>query len=101
MSSQRVHKGPVTDIKFILNDNMIASSSTDGTIILWQIEKDAKLVLEHVYESPSTKTADGTRIAGVLKMEFNPAKSELLSLGADRRVTFWDLGGEKQIIRQL
>jgi WD40 repeat protein len=48
-----------------------------------------------------TKTSDGTHVAGVLKIEFNPAKNELLSLGADRRVTFWDLGGEKQIIRQL
>ena len=80
---------------------MIASSSTDGTIILWQIAQDAKLVLDHVYESPVTKTSDGTQVAGVLKIEFNSAKNQLLSLGADRRVTFWDLGGEKQTIRQL
>jgi hypothetical protein len=51
--------------------------------------------------SPSTKTADGLQIAGVLKMEYNVVKNELLSLGADRRVTFWDLNGDKSIIRQL
>ena len=68
---------------------------------MWSVTKDAKLEEAHVFTSPSTTGVDGVKIAGVLKMEYNASKNELLSLGADRRVTFWDLSGDKEMIRQL
>ena len=46
MSAQKIHKGPVTKIEIIdpKHDSLCASSSLDGSIILWEIQKIQKLI---------------------------------------------------------
>lgn len=36
--SQRVHKAPITAVKFAQNDELAVSSSIDGSIYLWNLK---------------------------------------------------------------
>ena len=77
---------------------MACSTSIDGTIILWHITKDLKLVSEVTLSNPAVKTPDGMMISGILKLEYNSSLNEILTLGSDRHVTFWSVD-KKEMIR--
>jgi hypothetical protein len=56
VATQRVHKAPVTAVRFIMNDAMVCSSSTDGTMTLFNITKDLRLEPTHTFSNPATLT---------------------------------------------
>lgn len=47
-SSQKIHKGQITALQMVgSNDQMVASSSMDGTIIIWRLQKLQSLQKMH------------------------------------------------------
>ena len=50
--------------------------------------------------TPLTKGTDGQILSGIIQLEYNANTHQLLTLGFDKRVTYWDLD-RLQVIRQL
>lgn len=96
---QRVHKAPVTAIKRFSQDTRAASSSIDGQIVIWDLSqkgKGAKLLVNiGTLDTLPTKGFDGEIKCGITHLALNERTNELLALGQDYRVTYWDLGTMK------
>jgi WD40 repeat protein len=96
---QRVHKAAITTIKHIENDKKAASSSIDGQIVIWDLlqkGKGAKPLLKiGQLDTLPTKGFDGQIKCGVTHLAYNEKTNELLALGQDHRVTYWDLKNMK------
>ena len=51
-------------------------------------------------DSPPTRTQDGNIVTGILSMQYNETSKQLLTLGLDRRVSYWNIEQGK-VGRQL
>ncbi|XP_067886704.1 coronin-2A-like isoform X2 [Heterodontus francisci] len=90
------HKANVLDIKWSpFDDYIIASSSEDCTIKIWDIPKYG--VLKNITNSKLDLQAHSRRV-GLL--EWHPtAKDILFSAGYDYRIMVWNLNSGEQLIR--
>lgn len=91
------HKGPVLDIAFSpFNDNILASSSEDCTIKIWQIPEGG--VTKDQTDAVQVLSGHG-RKAGTVN--FNPVANNVLATSAlDFKVKIWDIetGDEKHSV---
>jgi WD40 repeat protein len=81
----------------LLNDQQCASSSMDGTIILWNINSAiplSKLKVLSVAGSLGSPDSDNIKY-GVLSLAYNYQQHVLISCGQDRRLTFWEMNQHK------
>jgi len=53
-----------------------------------------------VLKAPAIKGVDGASLTGITAMEYNPNLNQLLALGLDQRVTYWNLQSQ-EVLRQL
>ena len=51
-------------------------------------------------DSPPTRTSDGSIVTGITQMQYSDISQQLVTLGLDRRVTYWDLERGK-VVKQL
>lgn len=83
------HKGPVLDIQWCpFNDNIIASSSEDTTIKVWQIPDYG---LTRTLTEPVVELHGHQRRVGLLAWHPS-ANNVLLSAGADCKIIIWNVG---------
>jgi WD40 repeat protein len=85
-SSQKQHQGLVTALKMIdESDSMLASSSLDGTIIIWRVQK-LKLLqkLHHIQIPPGPDN-------GVAGMAYVPHQNFLAVIDTKRRLSYLSL----------
>ncbi|KAK8214615.1 hypothetical protein IWZ01DRAFT_244763 [Phyllosticta capitalensis] len=90
----RGHTGPVLDTDWnAFNDNIVASSSDDGKVFIWQVPEDFSLYSdaeEPQDVAPVAKLAGHTRKVG--HVLFNPsAENVLASSSGDFTVKLWDV----------
>lgn len=80
------------------------SASSDGTIVLWDLSqkgKDTKALAQvGIMNTPPGKTANGQILTGIVQVLYNQLNEQLLVLGLDKRVTYWDLTS-CSLLRQL
>ncbi|XP_078070143.1 coronin-2B-like isoform X2 [Mustelus asterias] len=90
------HKANVLDIKWSpFDDYIIASSSEDSTIKIWEIPKCG--VLKNITNSKLDLQAHSRRVGLI---EWHPtAKDILFSAGYDYRVMIWNLNSGEQLIQ--
>ncbi|KAJ1527986.1 hypothetical protein ONE63_007914 [Megalurothrips usitatus] len=71
------HKGPVSDIHISSNNQQAVSASTDGSCIIWDIVRLARLQI---------------LFANSLFMacRFNPEGCQVLTAGTDRKIQYWE-----------
>jgi WD40 repeat protein/tRNA A-37 threonylcarbamoyl transferase component Bud32 len=81
------HGGMVLDLKASPDGRLVASSSMDGTVRVWDAEDLRPL---HVF------TGHGSPVTGVA---FLPVQKRILSVGRDRTARVWDLESEKELLR--
>ena len=82
------HKGTVTDIKFnLFNSSLLATSSEDGTVKLWQIPQ------EGIKEDLRTETqAFSGHTKKAMLINWNPTVGEIIaSMGNDNDLCVWDI----------
>ncbi|KAH9413710.1 Coronin-1C [Dermatophagoides pteronyssinus] len=83
------HKGPVLDIAWCpFNDNIIASSSEDTTVKVWQIPDHG---LTRTLTEPIVDLVGHQRRVGFLAWHPS-ANNVLLSAGADCKIIIWNVG---------
>ncbi|XP_048384194.1 coronin-2A-like isoform X2 [Stegostoma tigrinum] len=89
------HRGNVLDIKWNpFDDYIIASSSEDSTVKIWEIPKCG--VLKNIINSKQELRAHSRRVGLI---EWHPtAKDILFSAGYDYRVMIWNLNSGEQVI---
>jgi len=79
----RGHTAAITDVSWRLDSNVVASSSEDGSIKLWELENGDNI------------KSIGARGGGVESVRF-AKDGRLVSTGRDRIVRVWDSSGNKQ-----
>ncbi|MDB9527067.1 WD40 repeat domain-containing protein [Oscillatoria sp. CS-180] len=87
-----VHMQDITSVAFDSEDQQLVSASSDGTIALWDLQREGETVeLEHE-----------TTIAGhsdrVSRVEFEPGDEGIISASHDGTIRFWTLEGEPQTL---
>ena len=102
-TSQRMHRAPITAIQYMQSGEQAISSAIDGSIILWDMQmprgqKPLQKILQ--MDSPPSKAMDGSIVTGIISMSYNEVLRQLVTLGLDRRVTYWNLETGK-VIKQL
>ena len=94
--SQRIHKAAITAIKHLDKDKRAASSSIDGQISLWDLTQKGKsakpLTAIGVMDTTPSKGFDGTIKCGVTHLAYNIKTNELIAMGVDHRITYWNIG---------
>uniref|UniRef100_A0AAX7TK47 Coronin n=1 Tax=Astatotilapia calliptera TaxID=8154 RepID=A0AAX7TK47_ASTCA len=89
------HTGPVLDIEWCPhNDHVIASSSEDCTVMVWQIPENG---LESPLSEPVVVLEGHSKRVGIVS--WHPtARNVLLSAGCDNQIIIWNVGtGEAMI----
>jgi WD40 repeat protein len=72
--SQRLHKAPVTAVKYISADAQAASTSIDGSIIIWDMRPSGgQKPLQKIsqMDTPPARGPDGTIITGIIQLQYN------------------------------
>lgn len=82
------HKGTVSDVKIIKNDQECATASNDGTCIIWDL---------------GSKRRKGIVFANTLFkcLTYDAKEVQLVTSGTDRKIGFWETTGEGERIREL
>jgi WD40 repeat protein len=102
-SAQKVHKGPITQVCLVdkSNECNCASSSLDGTIIVWHLKKFERLEKTKVITIPfSMKTVDESLENGVISMVYIPVSHSIACIDLDKKVSYVNLNDyciEKQL----
>lgn len=81
------HKGLVSDIKVTRRDDMCVSSSTDGTCIIWDLEKRRRR--ETVFANTLFKC-----------VVYNKDENQIITSGTDRKIGYWE-SDNGALIREL
>jgi len=86
--NQRLHSKGVTALTLLSNDDKLASSSLDGTIIIWNLTGSIPLTKMRVLQ-----TSNSDQLPPVIGLSYCVTKNVLVSCGGkdDRKLTFWDL----------
>lgn len=87
LTSMKEHKNAVTNLTMFKDGNSCASSSADGSSVIWDI---TRFVRDKAMYSSAVVT--GTVL--------HPDESQLVTCTADRKVTFWD-ASDGTAIREL
>ncbi|XP_068616711.1 coronin-1C-A [Brachionichthys hirsutus] len=89
------HKGPVLDIEWCPhNDQVIASSSEDCTVMVWQIPENGLLT---PMSEPVVVLEGHSKRVGIIT--WHPtARNVLLSAGCDNNVIIWNVGTGEALI---
>ena len=98
-----MHRAPITAVKYTLNDAQAVSSSIDGSIIIWDMKPGGNVKpLQKLgqMDMPPAKGPDGAIVTGILLMAVNENTNTLLTLGLDKRISYWDLS-LKRMTKQL
>ncbi|XP_066909450.1 cilia- and flagella-associated protein 52 isoform X2 [Halyomorpha halys] len=72
------HKGPVSSIDISPSDLEAASASTDGTCIIWDIQKCVRIAI----------LFSQTLFMGV---KYHPSGCQLLTCGTNRQIGYWEI----------
>ncbi|CAH1391738.1 unnamed protein product [Nezara viridula] len=72
------HKGPVSSIDIAPSDLEAASASTDGTCIIWDIQKCVRVAI----------LFSQTLFMGV---KYHPSGCQLLTCGTNRQIGYWEI----------
>ena len=101
-SAQKVHKGPITQVCLTdaSNENRCASSSLDGTIILWHLKKFERLEKVSIISIPFALRADDSQENGVINMVYISVSNCIACIDLDRKVSYISLENctiEKQL----
>jgi len=81
------HSQPIEDLKISPSSQYIATSSGDGSAILWNLEGEQLAVLKHLTESSSLKS--------LRDVVFSPNEQYLATSGHDGTARLWNLEGEQ------
>lgn len=77
LASLKEHKSTVSSIVITKDDTEVVSSSTDGSCIIWDLERQVR----------TNAFFDNTMFRSIL---YHPDESQLLTCGSDRKITYWD-----------
>eukprot|EP00741_Cyanophora_paradoxa_P003430 tig00000704_g3333.t1 len=77
LASMKEHTGAVNDIKVRKNDTEFVSSSSDGSCIIWDLNRYVRN--NSLFASTFFKS-----------IVYFPDESQLLTTGTDRKITYWD-----------
>jgi WD40 repeat protein len=96
--SRNVHKTPVSAVKFIKNDQIAASCSVDGQLVLWDMieskEKKALTVIASI-QIPVQQLKKIEKDMGVISLEYNQLSNELVLLGTDIKLKFFSVANQR------
>lgn len=69
---QRVHRAPITGLKYLQNDYQAVSASVDGAIIIWEMRVTKRggkpLQQLHRLDTPPSRSPDGQIVSGILQI---------------------------------
>ena len=77
---------------------MAASASVDGQIVLWDMtaNKDKKALTQvAIMLTPIVQNKRFDTELNVTTQEYNATTNELITLGTDKRLTFWSVDSKK------
>ena len=77
------HTGPISCLEFAQNKPLLASSSWDGSVKLWEPFSSTKCLETLIHSSPVNQ----------LSLAFRPDGKELCSTGLDGYLSFWKVDG--------
>jgi cilia- and flagella-associated protein 52 len=88
LMNQKLHNKAVTALTLLGNDDKLASSSLDGTIIIWNLTGSIPLTKMRVLSN-----SNSDQLPPVIGLSYCVTKNVLISCGGkdDRKLTFWDL----------
>jgi WD40 repeat protein len=73
------------------NENRCASSSLDGTIILWHLKKFERLEKVSIISIPFALKLDESLRNGVINMVYIPLTNSIACIDLDRKVSYINL----------
>jgi len=77
LASMKEHKSAVNCIKLRKNDEECASASSDGSCIMWDLKRYKRI--SAMFASTFFKS-----------VAYHPDESQLVTLGTDRKISYWD-----------
>lgn len=79
---------------------MAASASVEGLIVLWDTTQNKEkkgLVMLAQMQVPIQQIKKRGAELGAIQLQYNSALNELVTLGTDKRLTFWSVEKRKMI----
>ncbi|XP_014833456.1 WD repeat and HMG-box DNA-binding protein 1-like, partial [Poecilia latipinna] len=89
----RGHEAPVLSVTFDPKDEYLASSSCDGSVVVWNIEDQTRVTSWPLLQ----KTNDVSNAASLCRLAFQPAAGKLLAVPVETRVHLYERGSWDQV----
>ncbi|XP_008404223.1 WD repeat and HMG-box DNA-binding protein 1 isoform X1 [Poecilia reticulata] len=84
----RGHEAPVLSVTFDPKDEYLASSSCDGSVVVWNIEDQTRVTSWPLLQ----KTNDVSNAASLCRLAFQPAAGKFLAVPVETRVHLYERG---------
>uniref|UniRef100_A0A3B5QEQ6 WD repeat and HMG-box DNA-binding protein 1 n=1 Tax=Xiphophorus maculatus TaxID=8083 RepID=A0A3B5QEQ6_XIPMA len=84
----RGHEAPVLSVTFDPKDEYLASSSCDGSVVVWSIEQQTQVISWPLLQ----KTNDVSNATSLCRLAFQPAAGKFLAVPVETRVHLYERG---------
>ncbi|XP_016887809.1 WD repeat and HMG-box DNA-binding protein 1 isoform X2 [Cynoglossus semilaevis] len=90
----RGHEAPVLGVTFDPKDEFVASSSCDGSVVVWNIEEQTQVVSWPLLQ----KTSDVSSAKSLCRLSWQPVMAKLLAVPVDTKVHLYERGSWDHVI---
>uniref|UniRef100_A0A3B4YZ04 WD repeat and HMG-box DNA-binding protein 1 n=1 Tax=Seriola lalandi dorsalis TaxID=1841481 RepID=A0A3B4YZ04_SERLL len=84
----RGHEAPVLSVTFDPKDDFLASSSCDGSVVVWNIEEQAQVISWPLLQ----KTNDVSNAKSLCRLAWQPGAGKFLAVPVDTKVQLYERG---------
>uniref|UniRef100_A0A3B4UZY0 WD repeat and HMG-box DNA-binding protein 1 n=1 Tax=Seriola dumerili TaxID=41447 RepID=A0A3B4UZY0_SERDU len=84
----RGHEAPVLSVTFDPKDDFLASSSCDGSVVVWSIEEQAQVISWPLLQ----KTNDVSNAKSLCRLAWQPGAGKFLAVPVDTKVHLYERG---------
>uniref|UniRef100_A0A4W6EKI5 WD repeat and HMG-box DNA-binding protein 1 n=1 Tax=Lates calcarifer TaxID=8187 RepID=A0A4W6EKI5_LATCA len=84
----RGHEAPVLSVTFDPKDDFLASSSCDGSVVVWNIEEQTQVISWPLLQ----KTNDVSNAKSLCRLAWQPKTAEFLAVPVDTKVHLYERG---------